>query len=49
MATAIHAEHAPRREANTESHDNEIDTVLPLANDPEFKGIVKTTEFSIEK
>ncbi|KAK4108251.1 hypothetical protein N656DRAFT_718434 [Canariomyces notabilis] len=49
MATAVHAEHAPRREANTESPDNEIDTVLPLANDPEFKGIVKTTEFRIEK
>ncbi|KAK3290169.1 uncharacterized protein B0H64DRAFT_332751 [Chaetomium fimeti] len=44
--TAIHAEHAEvKGEASGESIE---DAILPL-NDPEFKGIIKTTEVTIEK
>lgn len=43
---AIHAEHAEiKGEASGESIE---DAILPL-NDPEFKGIIKTTEVKVEK
>jgi len=45
-ATAIHAEHVEMKgEASGESIE---DAILPL-NDPEFKGIIKTTEIKVEK
>lgn len=47
--TAIHAEHARKGETAGDRSGSEGDTVLPLTDDPEFRGIVKTTEFRVEE
>ena len=56
--TVVHAEHAGMRGTSPDSSDVERglavqlvedDMILPLTENPEFKGIVKTTEFRIEK
>jgi hypothetical protein len=49
-ATVIHAEHAPvKGVGNGEKSSSEGDAILPLADDPEFRGIIKTTEIRVEK
>lgn len=49
-ATAVHAEHVPRSgDFGGERSGSDEDIILPITIDPEFKGIVKTTEFRIEK
>lgn len=48
-ATAVHAENVRRGETVGERSGSEGDIVLAIPDDPEFKGIVKTTEFKVEK
>ncbi len=49
-ATVIHAEQAPIKGVGKgEKSSSERDAILPLADDPEFRGIIKTTEIRVEK
>ncbi|KAK4187866.1 hypothetical protein QBC35DRAFT_383892 [Podospora australis] len=49
-ATAVHAEHVPQNgETLGDRSGSDEDIILPITIDPEFKGIVKTTEFRIEQ
>lgn len=54
--TVVHAEHAGMRGTPDSDVEKglavqlvEEDMILPLTENPEFKGIVKTTEFRVEK
>jgi hypothetical protein len=50
FATTIHAEHAEIvGEPSGEKGSIEMDEILPLADDPAVKGIVKTVEVRVEK
>ncbi|KXX78608.1 hypothetical protein MMYC01_204485 [Madurella mycetomatis] len=48
-ATAVHAENVRKGETAGERSGSEGDIALTVPDDPEFKGIVKTTEFKVEK